>query len=46
MADEYAKLYNKSSSETYETMLKYSRDFQKKKNSKKLRKRKRKRSQA
>lgn len=46
MADEYAKLYNKSSSETYETMLKYSRNFQKKKNSKKLRKRKRQRSRA
>lgn len=37
MADEYARLYNKSTLETYEAMLKYSRSFQKKTNSKKLR---------
>ena len=40
MATEYAQLYNTNVSETYEFMLKYSREFQKKVNSKKLRKRK------
>lgn len=40
MAAEYAKLYGKSYQETHDLMLKYSRDFQKKINSKKLRRRK------
>ncbi len=40
MAEEYAKLYGKSVEETKELMTKYSRAFQKKTNSKKLRKRK------
>jgi tRNA A-37 threonylcarbamoyl transferase component Bud32 len=39
MAAEYAKFYSEDASKTYETMLKYSRAFQKKVNSKKLRKR-------
>lgn len=38
MADTYAKLYHKGYYETYDLMLKYSREFQKKINSKKLRK--------
>lgn len=38
MADTYAKLYHKDVFETYERMLKHSRDFQRKINSKKLRK--------
>jgi len=37
MADEYAKLYNKSYTETHELMLKHSRAFQLKVDSKKLR---------
>ncbi|MGO3184142.1 MAG: lipopolysaccharide kinase InaA family protein [Aequorivita sp.] len=41
MAAEYAKLYGKSYEETHALMLKYSREFQKKVNSKKLRRRKR-----
>lgn len=40
MAEEYARLYNKSTSETYDTMLKYSKEFQKMTNIRKLRKRK------
>lgn len=40
MAAEYAKLYGKSFEETHSLMLKYSRQFQKKVNSKKLRRRK------
>ncbi len=40
MAEEYAQLYNKPVDETYALMLKYSRAFQKKINSKKLRRRK------
>lgn len=40
MAAEYAELYNKSFDETYSLMLHYSRAFQRKINSKKLRKRK------
>jgi hypothetical protein len=39
MAKTYAKLAEKSFEETYYLMLKYSRNFQKKVNSKKLRKR-------
>lgn len=39
MAQEYATLYGKSFTETQTLMLKYSRDFQKKINSKKLRRR-------
>ncbi|MCG2420254.1 lipopolysaccharide kinase InaA family protein [Aequorivita sp. F47161] len=42
MAEEYAKCYGKSFEETHAMMLKYSRSFQKAKNSKKLRKRRRK----
>lgn len=38
MADEYAKLYGKSPEETTRKMMKYSRDFQRKKNARKLRK--------
>ena len=41
MAAEYAKLYGKSYEETHALMLKHSRAFQKKINSKKLRRRKR-----
>ncbi|WGF92703.1 lipopolysaccharide kinase InaA family protein [Aequorivita marisscotiae] len=41
MAAEYAKLYGKTYSETHQLMLKHSRAFQKKINSKKLRRRKR-----
>lgn len=41
MAAEYAKLYGKSYDETHALMLKHSRAFQKKINSKKLRRRKR-----
>ena len=41
MAAEYAKLYDKSYEETHALMLKHSRAFQKKINSKKLRRRKR-----
>ncbi len=40
MAEEYAKLYNKPVDSTYALMLRYSREFQKKINSKKLRRRK------
>ncbi len=40
MAEEYAKLYNKSVDGTYALMLHYGRAFQKKINSKKLRRRK------
>ena len=40
MAAEYAKLNNKSVEETHALLTKYSRAFQKKVNSKKLRKRK------
>ncbi|MDN3725021.1 lipopolysaccharide kinase InaA family protein [Aequorivita sp. SDUM287046] len=40
MAHEYAQLYGKSFEETYSLMLKHSRAFQKKINSKKLRRRK------
>ncbi|WP_026451622.1 lipopolysaccharide kinase InaA family protein [Aequorivita capsosiphonis] len=40
MATEYAQLYGKSYDETYALMSKYSRQFQKKINSKKLRRRK------
>ncbi len=40
IATEYAKLYGKSFEETYTLMLKYSRQFQKKVNSKKLRRKK------
>lgn len=40
MAAEYAKLYGKTYEETYSLMLKYSRQFQKKVNSKKLRRKK------
>ncbi len=40
MAEEYAELYNKPVDGTYALMLKYSRGFQKKINSKKLRRRK------
>lgn len=39
MAQEYAELYNKSVDGTYALMLHYSREFQKKVNSKKLRRR-------
>jgi hypothetical protein len=39
MAKEYAKLYGKTYEETHALMTKYSRDFQKKGNSKKLRRR-------
>ncbi len=39
MAKEYAELYGKTYSETHKLMSKYSRNFQKAKNSKKLRKR-------
>lgn len=42
MAKEYAKLYNKPEAETHALMTKYSRAFQKRVNSKKLRKRKKK----
>ncbi|WP_310992326.1 lipopolysaccharide kinase InaA family protein [Aequorivita marina] len=41
MATEYAKLYGKRYDETHALMLQYSRQFQKKVNSKKLRRRKR-----
>lgn len=40
MADEYSKLYGTSYDETYQLMLKCSREFQKKINSKKLRRKK------
>lgn len=40
IAEEYAKLYNNKYEEIYNLMLKYSRKFQKKINSKKLRKKK------
>lgn len=40
MAAEYAQLYGKSFEETYSLMLKYSKQFQKKVNSKKLRRKK------
>jgi hypothetical protein len=40
MAAEYARLYNKTYEETHDLMLKHSRAFQKKINSKKLRRRK------
>lgn len=40
MAEEYAKLYGKSVDETHALMSKYSREFQKKINSKKMRRRK------
>lgn len=39
MAEEYAKLYSKSIKETTQLMIKYSRSFQKKINSKKMRRR-------
>ncbi len=42
MASEYAKLYGKTFEETHAMMLQYSRKFQKAKNSKKLRRQKRK----
>jgi tRNA A-37 threonylcarbamoyl transferase component Bud32 len=41
IAAEYAQLYHKSEAETYAFMLKHSRNFQKKINSKKLRKKRR-----
>ena len=37
MSETYSKLYHKTSEETYALMLKHSRAFQKKINSKKLR---------